>query len=875
MGFFGANSKGPRISKREQAFNNQKHLIADLGKKKLADVGVLPHGSDDPDIYVLFDSPTESQVDFGLYTKGTTGAMLRQWLGKDLSRNKTRFGAVVREPLRNQYPDDVTLESWRGVIIEDIERTKPKLVVGLGPVPLQLVKGTIDIHKYRGRVFPVKFGNHVCWYMATYSPVFIIQKEHDYFENEHEIITKIDFKKVKSIVNDQLDLGTPEIVTSGYDSNIHWLDGQNSYQDLKKLEDWLHEALTWGPTTLDFEAQNLRPYHDDSALLTAALTHQGKTYAFPLDHPRTWNSKTRKDAVGLFGEYLTQAPRLIAHNLSMEQEWIAYYYGFKLLHQLEWHDTMAMAYLLDSRKGMLSLDALVNLEYGFNLKELSPLDKTNMVAEPLNKVLPYNGMDTKWTEKIADRYLPRLESEGLTDKYEALVAETASLVGMQLKGMPVSQEVLRRQSNRLRGEIKESEQQLKQTKEVKEFKRQFKRDFNYSSPDDCVALFRDILGRKEVETVDKETGKVKYSTDESTLSAIPAKIAPSAPLVLDLRGKNKLKSTYIDPPRILKNPRDKSKGGILYPDGLLHPNYNGMFTATGRLSADDPNAQNYPKRKNKWVREMVCPPEGFRVASLDFGQIEARVFAMLSKDPVFVDALWKGLDVHYDWAVRIADMYPKVLDTIYNKYESQANKLMDKGIKEYDALIKIFRGDVKNQWVFPQFFGAGWRSCGANIHLPDKVAQDLQAEFWAEFEGVKAWQDEVLAKTRELGYVETMGGLRRHHPMSKQENINTPVQGTACEIVKYGLYKLSLKAAVEEDMYLHPNMQIHDDLTFVLPEDDLDHYMQTIAHEMVGVYKDLDYINVPLIIEAEEGPHWAAQEVYGEYASTDFGHVRE
>ena len=232
---------------------------------------------------------------------------------------------------------------------------------------------------------------------------------------------------------------------------------------------------------------------------------------------------------------------------------------------------------------------------------------------------------------------------------------------------------------------------------------------------------------------------------------------------------------------------------------------------------------------------------------------------MASKDVNFCNALWTGLDVHYDWAVKISKEYPAILDRIFEDYYEAANKMIDKGMKEYDALIKLLRGDVKNQWVFPQFFGAGFKSCAKSLHIPETNAETLMEMFWDEFSGVKEWQDETLERAYHTGYVETMDGFRRRFPLSKQEIINTPIQGTAAEIVMRGLCLLSEESGLLEDCYMHPNIQIHDDLTTFMPEDGMDERIKHMAEIMTGVYKELDYVNVPLIVEAEEGPNWVSK----------------
>ena len=883
MGFFhtrGAKGGEKRLTGKQKAFQDQKELLNRVGAKKLEGCGLQPEGSDDPMVYILSSNPTNNQLRRQTLTKGDTASLLRRYLGRDYFYHECRHGSIVRSKFTafGEVNDDVEIEQWRGLTEQDIEDTKPAVVIACGGEVTRFFLGSADINGLHGRMIPHKIGSHTFWVLPIYDPRFVISKDHEYFENEFEVCVKVQLSKLM----DRIETGTlptPIVYDKDYDKGIEIIMGEGR-EDLHRVEDVLNDMLLEPLVSMDYECQNLRPYLDDSRMLTTAVGTFERTVAFPLDHPRAWNNKTRREVLGIWGDYLMQSPRMVVYNATMEQEWTAHYYGYDRLRRVQWEDLMACMYNLDSRKGHLSLDASIRYLCGFDLKKLSgKMNKSQMIKEPLDKVLKYNGRDTKWTAKGFDIAMDLIEEEGLQDPYDTKVRNSAALTGMQVRGMPRNESALEELQDKLTGQIAEVDCKLNNTREVKDFKRMFGEQFNPASPDHNVWLFRDVLERKEgfKDGKDKE-GKQKFSTDEAALSSMPEKECPAAPLVLQRRGLTKIKSTYVDglltPASEYINPEEKKAKGLVYGDGLLHPSYNGMFTGTGRLSAQDPNSQNFPKRKNVWVREPIAPPEGFRVVSLDFGQIEARGFGFASRDPNFCDALWSGLDVHLDWAIKISNEYPQILDRIYDDYYDKVNKLIDKGMEEYDAIIKCLRGDVKNQWVFPQFFGAGFKSCAASMQIPEHNAEVLMEQFWHEFIGVKEWQDETLARAYRDGYVKTMGGFRRAFPLSKQKIINTPIQGTAAEIVLEGLCLLSEESALLEDVYVHPIMQIHDDLTFIMPEDGMAERIEHAAEIMTGVYERFDYVNVPLIVEAEEGPNWGKQSVFGEYSSEQYGHVR-
>src|ERR1019366_3259959 len=125
---------------------------------------------------------------------------------------------------------------------------------------------------------------------------------------------------------------------------------------------------------------------------------------------------------------------------------------------------------------------------------------------------------------------------------------------------------------------------------------------------------------------------------------------------------------------------------------------------------------------------------------------------------------------------------------------------------------------MKNKWVFPQLFGASMQSCAESLHLPDYVTQELGQEFCDDFQGVKKWQDTLLRSYEKNLYVETLGGRKRRGPMTKNEIINHPIQGTALDIVTAGMNGISEYSDMHGDDEIHPILNVHDDLTFMMSD---------------------------------------------------------
>ena len=366
-----------------------------------------------------------------------------------------------------------------------------------------------------------------------------------------------------------------------------------------------------------------------------------------------------------------------------------------------------------------------------------------------------------------------------------------------------------------------------------------------------VKLMRDVLKRKE------GAGEgSKYSTDESVLASMPEREVPSAKIILAHRGLTKMVTTYLDPVVQRK---------FVYADGCFHTNFNTMVTATGRLSSDDPNLQNFPIRTHPEVRQIFEALPGYKIVSGDYGQIEARVIAMASEDRVLVDAMWTDFDIHGHWADYLAHAYPQSVDRMAMEHVGDRD--------DEKKLMGHLRQELKNGWVFPQFFGAHFESCARNLKIPPAIASQMSDIFWGEFQGVKRWQKKLMDGYDRRGYVETLTGRRRHAPLTKNEIINTPIQGTASDIVVDAWNRVAELAELTERPQLIPRMNIHDDLTFLMPLTSLEQDLEAVVEVMCA--PTYSFINVPLLVEISMGDSWDAKKKVGTFRSDrDFGFAR-
>lgn len=459
----------------------------------------------------------------------------------------------------------------------------------------------------------------------------------------------------------------------------------------------------------------------------------------------------------------------------------------------------------------------------------------------------------KWQSKLLKHF-------GLYEAYlEALPRQTSAAM-MQFLGVHVDQKEVKKAQNRLKPEIKQLEADIAGLKVVKAYVKDHK-EFNPGSQDHVVEIFKDYLKRPEVEikqeryeahdfnksSVSKkryDDGKgTRYSVDKNVLDQINH---PLAGLIVTWRNRTKLKSTYIDEFEL-------GKGGLIYPDGLIHCNFNMTFAETGRTSSDDPNMQNFPKRQDEWVRNQVAAPDGHVLVAFDFGQLEGCTAAMCSKDKTMVKALWEDYDFHYEWGEKLAYAYPEIIGG--REY-----------LKDKDRLKKL-RSKAKNKLVFPAIFGAQNSSIAGYLDMPEEIIEDLMDEFWKTFYGLADWQDKLMKNYYNTGYVESPTGRRRHYPMTRNQAINDPIQSVACDIVCRGMNTLSELAAEEQAWHLHPIMNIHDDLTLCMPDDD-----KLLEQAIEDVYRVMltpgyDFINVPLSVTGSIGKHWYQMQEIGKFWS--------
>lgn len=801
-------------------------------------------GPADADIYVLGEAPGQEEDEQGKQFVGKSGKLLRRVLPNRLEK-EIRFDNVIDcRPPGNRQPTQLEIACCRQRQVADIEKVKPKLILAFGGVPLQWFTGEDKITAWRGRLIPVRVGKHKCWLAPIYHPSYVARSQHQAKGRLVEDAFHLDLERALAAYAE----GLPEPhVEHPDDRDV----GVECLTDFNKVMRALQIARQWSDFAIDIETNALRPYGREPKILTVAISNYDRTFAWPIEHREAKWSKSQLEQINAALVELVLSRTPIAHNSKMEQEWLSFFHGDRIVFESDWQDTMAQAYVLDEREGTKSLAHCTMSRLGLNVKLLGTVNVGRLAYEPLPRVLSYNAYDSKYTYLLYYVQKELVDQEGMAEAYRMMNSRAGPLAITQNRGVLPNPPAILELSREYQRRQRDKEAEIQKDPDVRRFVKEHGK-FNPASNKDLPALFHRQLGCKECEIPDKKNrGKVRISTDESVLSRINRPIARH---VLALRGIKKNRSTYIEP--------FTPDGGMVWSDKLVHADFHHLLTSTTRLSCSDPNLQNFPIRsaEAKRIRAVICAPESCWLASFDFGQIEARVIAMASMDKFLVDSLWTGYDIHMEWAEKLAHDYPKVV--------GGKRFLADK------AAMKDFRSTVKNAWVFPLFFGSVVQSVAENLKIPLSVATRRYDEFWDTFTSVYAWQQRLQKDYERLGYVAKLTGGRRHAPLSLNEIINSPVQGTAADIVNDALCRLSRRAYEEDAPHLQPVMQIHDDLTFYVPDAQLDSAIEVIAREMVRV-DIMPFINVPLTVEVSAGSDWSNKEEIAKFSSTNFGHKKK
>ena len=475
-------------------------------------------------------------------------------------------------------------------------------------------------------------------------------------------------------------------------------------------------------------------------------------------------------------------------------------------------DTVVAAYLLDSDRSEFDEDYLADTYLQMSLPaargaegagEDAPVPAARTAALTLALVAP-----------LRDR-MARENAANVFDGIEMPLVPV--LAKMERAGMLVDPDRLHNLSEGLATQIAEVERSIRDLAGDE--------TFNIGSPMQLSHVLFDVMGLPTKGL--KKTKRGYYSTNAKVLTDL-ARDHEIVRLILDWREKSKIKSTYLD-----------TLGPLRRSDGRVHTTYNQTITATGRLSSSDPNLQNIPTRSElgRTVKTAFSAGEGSVFLAVDYSQIELRLLAHLSGDEHLVRAFNEGEDFHAETAARV---FGVPVSEVTPDLRSRA-KAVNFGI----------------------VYGQQAYGLSQSLHISMAEARDMIDRYYEAYPGVRTFLDNVVARAKQTGYAETMYGRRRHIPELKAKNpqlrgfgertaMNHPMQGTAADIIKIAMARVSRRLE-EEGFAAHMILQVHDELDFECPIDEVER-LTTMVRDVMEHVVDL---RVPLIAEASIGITWA------------------
>jgi DNA polymerase I len=485
-------------------------------------------------------------------------------------------------------------------------------------------------------------------------------------------------------------------------------------------------------------------------------------------------------------------------------------------------DTMLASYLLDPGKRAHNLDRIA-LDYlghqTITYEDVAGKGKKAVGFDQIlvEKAVPYACEDADITLLARDCLMPKLTEAGV----EKLFADVEMplvpvLKRMEMTGMCVDRSRLRILSEDFAAQMETLEEEI--------YKIAGER-FNVKSSQQLGHILFEKLNLPVVKKTRKKTG---YSTDVDVLTQLAAKHELPA-LILRHRSLAKLKSTYAD--ALLE---------LIHPEtGRIHTSFNQTVAATGRLSSSDPNLQNIPIRtaEGRQIREAFVPRSGWKLVSADYSQIELRLLAHVSGDPILSQSFRDGEDIHARTAAEVFQALPGFVDPELRRQAKAIN--------------------------FGIIYGMSAYGLSKNLDISQKMAQTYIDNYFARYRGVQTYMQATIAAARESGRTSTLLGRIRPLPdiHSKNHNlrqfaermaINTPIQGTAADLIKLAMIRMD-KALDRAGLQAAMLLSVHDEIVFEAPPEELAELEALATKVMEGVWE----LQVPLKVNIDSGDNWA------------------
>ena len=606
-----------------------------------------------------------------------------------------------------------------------------------------------------------------------------------------------------------------EVVISSPFENIntipheyHLVESEQEYGDLiTQLRGADSFAFDTETTGLDF---------NDAEIVGISFTvKKGSGYYVPL----STNFNEAKEQLYKFQPLFSDSSKLkIAQNLKFDLHMLKTY---DIDIALPIYDTMLSHFLLDA-DAKHGLDAMAQRYLNYDTVKFEELvgkgvRKISIRDVPLEKLKDYAAEDTDMAFQLYENLnkeledIPKLTELAKNVEFPLIYV----LADMERKGVSLDTDFLHEYSKELAIEQEKFQEAVFEEAGVR---------FNLESPKQLGEV---LFEKMKIPYTEKKTKTGQYGTGEEVLSKL-VKEHSIAKNIMEYRELTKLKSTYVDALPQMIHPKT----------GRIHTSFNQTIASTGRLSSTEPNLQNIPIRtaEGRKVREAFVAPAGSLIASADYSQIELRIMAHLSGDEALLRAFHQGLDVHKATAAEVCGLTPDQVSSEQRRYAKTIN--------------------------FGLIYGMSAFGLAKALGIDNGAAKNYIERYFQRFAGVKRYMDETREQAKSQGYVETVFGRRLYLPEINSPNgprragaeraaINAPMQGTAADLIKLSM--IAVQAGIDrEQRKTKVIMQVHDELVFEVPEDEVAWLKVAVPQWMA----DVAALKVPLLAEVGVGINW-------------------
>ena len=594
--------------------------------------------------------------------------------------------------------------------------------------------------------------------------------------------------------------------------------------DYKKIDNWIKEAEESGEIAIDTETSSLDPNQAD--LIGISLSSKiGKACYIPLGH----DSKKCIDKSLVLKKLkpILEDPSIKKIGQNIKFDFIILFKHGINMSSME--DTMLMSYVLDAGKNRHNMDTLAEIH--LNHKTIAYKDLVGSGKKEINfreveieKAKDYAAEDADITFRLYKKFTKSLKEEKMLNIYEVFEKPMIKILAfMEMEGIKIDSNFLKVLSSKFENKIKKIQ---------KEIFKISKKEFNIASPKQLGEILYNELKIADL----KKTKKGSYATSASVLEDLAFKGHKFPQLVLEWRQISKLKNTYSD--SLPEHINSKTK--------RVHTSFLLAATTTGRLASSDPNLQNIPIKSEdgRDIRKAFISETEQVLISADYNQIEMRILADLANVKELKKAFQNNEDIHSITASQIFNIDIKEV----NQDQRRKAKAINFGI----------------------IYGISQYGLAKQINVSNSEAAEFLRAYFSKFPEIKIYMDQTIKFCRKSGFVKNIFGRRSHFININDKNfnvrnfqeraaINAPIQGSASEIMRLAMIKLSNKLREEKNKKVKMLLQIHDELIFEAPKEEVKRISKLIIEEMTGVANSDQYsFSIPLTVDLNTGDNWGA-----------------